>query len=170
MAPRLKTFVTSNGLTDFIVATTSKTKALEAWGVGQDLFKAGQAREVDDPELKKAAEETPGKVLQRAALSRAEIAKLKPPPRPVKTSKAGTPAKPAPAPEPPKPSRAALKRVADAEAAIEAQHARHRQEQADLEAERLRLEARGERLEASHRSRLQELEARLRSARAALLK
>ena len=48
MALKLKTFVTSNGLTDFVVGTTSKTKALAAWGVGQDLVKAGQAHETEE--------------------------------------------------------------------------------------------------------------------------
>ena len=50
MAARLKTFVTSDGLTDYVVATTSRPKALEAWGSHQDLFKTGLARETDDKE------------------------------------------------------------------------------------------------------------------------
>ena len=45
MAARLKVFVTSDGLTDFVVATTSKPKALAAWGSHQDLFKTGLAHE-----------------------------------------------------------------------------------------------------------------------------
>ncbi|WP_257817610.1 hypothetical protein [Phenylobacterium sp. J367] len=32
MARRLKVFVTSDGLTDYIVAVSSKAKALAAWG------------------------------------------------------------------------------------------------------------------------------------------
>ena len=47
MAARLKVFVTSDGLTDYIVAASSRPKALAAWGVNQDLFKAGAARETD---------------------------------------------------------------------------------------------------------------------------
>lgn len=64
---RLKTFVTSDGLTDFIVAATSRPKALAAWGVRQDLFKQGTAREIDDPQVVKAAAKTPGVVLERPA-------------------------------------------------------------------------------------------------------
>lgn len=41
MAPRLKVFVTSDGLTDHVVATTAK--ALAAWGSRQDLFETGVA-------------------------------------------------------------------------------------------------------------------------------
>ena len=33
MAPRLKVFFTSDGLTDYVVAVSSKAKALAAWGV-----------------------------------------------------------------------------------------------------------------------------------------
>ena len=55
MAAKLKVFVTSDGLTDYVVATTSRPKALAAWGVHQDLFASGAAREVDDPALVKAA-------------------------------------------------------------------------------------------------------------------
>ncbi|HEX7885706.1 MAG TPA: hypothetical protein VF474_06990 [Phenylobacterium sp.] len=45
MAARPKVFVTSDGLTDYVVATTSRPKALEA----QDLFKTGLAYEAAPP-------------------------------------------------------------------------------------------------------------------------
>ena len=56
MAARLKVFATSDGLTEYVVAATSRPKALAAWGVRQDLFKEGVAREVEDAaKLAKAA-------------------------------------------------------------------------------------------------------------------
>ncbi|HEY9219348.1 MAG TPA: hypothetical protein VIO94_14970, partial [Phenylobacterium sp.] len=103
MAARLKVFVTSDGLTDYVVAASSKPKALAAWGVHQDLFKTGAAKETDDPALIAAALEQPGQVLRRPAGSRETMAKLKP-------AKAAKPKK--------APSAAALKRVADLEARI----------------------------------------------------
>ena len=97
MAPRLKVFVTSDGLTDYVVATTSKAKALAARGLHQDDFKEGQAHETDEPALVKAATAQPGEVLRRPAGSRAALAKLKP-------------ARPA---KPQGPTKAQLKRVSD---------------------------------------------------------
>ncbi len=81
MAPRLKVFVTSDGLTDYVVATTSKPKALAAWGSHQDLFKTGLARETDDPELAKVAKARPDEVLRRAAGTRGELASRKAKPK-----------------------------------------------------------------------------------------
>src|SRR5437868_3103389 len=102
MAARLKVFVTSDGLTDYVVATTSKAKALAAWGLRQDVFKQGQAHETDDPALVKAATARPGEVLRRPAGTRGALARLKP-------------AKPAPAKGP---SKAQLKKVAELEAQL----------------------------------------------------
>ena len=65
MAQRLKVFVTSDGLTDYVVAVSSRARALAAWGVRQDVFKEGQAYESDDPVLVKAAMAQPGEVLRR---------------------------------------------------------------------------------------------------------
>ncbi|MDB5475835.1 MAG: hypothetical protein JWP49_1346 [Phenylobacterium sp.] len=73
MAPRLKVFTTSDGLTDYVVAASSKPKALAAWGSHQDLFKTGLAHETDDPELVKAATAKPGEVLRRPAEARAAL-------------------------------------------------------------------------------------------------
>lgn len=132
MAARLKVFVTSDGLTDYVVATTSRAKALDAWGSHQDLFKVGLARETDDPALVEAAASRPGQVLKRAAGSRATLERLKP-------AKAHKPAKPA------GPSPAALKEVADLEAKLAAAAVDHERERAALDARhasvRARLEA-----------------------------
>jgi len=141
MAARLKVFVTSDGLTDYVVATTSRPKALEAWGSHQDLFKTGLAHETDDPALVKAASAQPGLVLKRAAGSRAALEKLKP-------------VRPKPLPKPKGPSKAALKKVADLEARLASLAAEQAEERAALETR-----------QASARDRL---EAQLAKARAAV--
>src|ERR1700709_2132475 len=99
MAQRLKVFVTSDGLTDYVVAVRSRAKALAAWGVRQDVFKEGQARETSDPALVKAALAQPGEVLRRSAGAAGKLAKLKP-------AKAAPPAGP---------TKAQLRKVADLE-------------------------------------------------------
>src|SRR5690349_16493391 len=111
MALKLKTFVTSNGLMDFIVATTSKAKALAAWGVGQDLFKVGQAHETDDPDLVEAATAEPGTVIRRPATTQAAIRALKPAvverraPKPAPAARAAVAEAPARKPAPAAPAK-----------------------------------------------------------------
>lgn len=129
MAPRLKVFVTSDGLTDYVVAASSRPKALAAWGVHQDLFKTGAARETDDPALVEAATARPGEVLRRPAGSRKELARLK-------TPKAARP-KPAK-----KPSPAALKRLADLEARLASLEQTHARACAEIARSREELNAR----------------------------
>jgi hypothetical protein len=146
MAARLKVFVSSDGMTDYVVATTSKTKALAAWGSSQDLFKGGLARETDDPALVQAATAQPGEVLRRPAGSRAALSKLKAPKAP---------------PKPKGPSKAALKKVADLEARLAEADAAGARELAELDARRSKLEA----SQAEARARL---EAALTAARRAL--
>lgn len=154
MAPRLKVFVTSDGLTDYVVATSSKAKALAAWGVHQDLFKTGAARETDDPAVVEAALARPGEVLRRPAGSREALAKLKP-------AKAAKPAKKGPSP-------AALKRVADLEARLGSLEETHRTACAEIAAAREELNAR-EALEArNYAAQRDKLEADLKKARKAL--
>jgi hypothetical protein len=161
MAPRLKVFVTSDGLTDYVVATTSKAKALAAWGVRQDVFKEGLARETDDPELVAIAAARPGEVLRRAASTRNELAKLEP-------AKPAKPAEPEPPPKPKGPSKAALEKVADLENRLADLDAAHGQAMAGLARERAELERRGEVLEADHAAKREKLAAALTSARQAL--
>ena len=104
MAPRLKVFVTSDGLTDYVVAVSSRAKALAAWGVRQDVFKEGQAQETDDPALVKAALAQPGEVLRRPSGTEVSLARLKPAQGGQATG----------------PSKAQLKKVADLEARLAA--------------------------------------------------
>lgn len=153
MAAKLKVFITSDGLTDYIVATSSRSKALAAWGVHQDLFKQGAARETDDPALVKAATAQPDEVLQRPAGSAAgqlETLKAKAPPK----KRA--------------PSRAALKKVADLEAAMETLEDRWAEQTRALEDARTALDAREEREQAAHEAERSKLNERLKTARAAL--
>lgn len=147
MAPRLKVFVTSDGLTDYVVAASSKPKALAAWGSHQDLFKTGLAHETDDAALVKAATAQPGEVLRRAAGTRATLASAKPS-RLARRAPAG-------------PSKAALKKVADAETKLADADAAHAAQLADLAIQRARLET-------AYAARRTQLEHALTAARNAL--
>jgi hypothetical protein len=152
MAARLKVFVTSDGLTDYVVATSSRPKALAAWGVHQDLFKQGAARETDDPALVKAALAQPDEVLERPAGSAAQLKAIK-----------------APAPKKQRePSKAALKKVADLEAALEALEDRWAGQAAALQKAREDLDAREVREQAAHEAERAKLSGQLAKAREAL--
>lgn len=153
MPQRLKVFVTSDGLTDFVVAAASRPKALAAWGVRQDLFKEGLARETDNPELVAEAAARPGEVLRRPAGTRGELARLQP-------------AKPPPKPK--GPSKAALTKVADLEARLAALDAARQDAQEKLARERAALERRAGALAADHAAQREKLETALSAARKAL--
>src|SRR4051812_11984864 len=66
MARRLRTYFTSIGFFDLAVAAPSMKAALEAWGVGRNLFQQGSAWETDEPDIVAAAMAKPGVVLKRA--------------------------------------------------------------------------------------------------------
>jgi hypothetical protein len=152
MAPRLKVFVTSDGLTDYVVAVSSKAKALAAWGSHQDLFKTGSAHETDDADLVKAAQAQPGEVLRKPAGTRATLAKMKP------VRKA----------EPAGPPKAALKKIADLEKRLQALDAAHDKARDRIEARRMALEREAEALETDHAAERARFEAALSAARQAL--
>jgi hypothetical protein len=152
MAARLKVFVTSDGLTDYVVAVSSRAKALAAWGVRQDVFKEGQAHETDDPALVKAALAQPGEVLRRASGVRGQLAKLKP----AKVAK------------PTGPSKAQLNRVADLEAQLSGLETKHDSATAKLVAERAALDRRAAALTKAQKAERGGLEAKLKAARQAL--
>jgi hypothetical protein len=149
MAARLKVFVTSDGLTDYVVATSSRPKALAAWGVRQDLFAQGAAREVDDPALVKAALAQPDEVLERPAGSAATL----------KAIKAAAPVKRR------APSKAAMQKVADLGAELEALEGRWADQAAALQADREELDAREARERVAHAAERAKLSAALESAR-----
>lgn len=152
MAPRLKVFVTSDGLTDFVVATSSRPKALAAWGVRQDLFQEGLAHETADPALVKAARAQPGEVLRRPAGSREALARAKIA-RPAKARA---------------PSKAALKRVEALERRLAALDDTHRAALTQIAAARTALEARQAQAVARHEAARTRLTAELKSARASV--
>lgn len=151
MAARLKVFVTSDGLTDYVVAVSSRAKALAAWGVRQDVFKEGQARETDEPALVEAALAQPGEVLRRVAGTRGKLARM-----PV-----------AKGPQAVGADQGAAARIADLEARLAALQTRHDAASAKLEAERADLERRAMRLAETQQAEWEALEARLRAARQA---
>jgi hypothetical protein len=153
MAPRLKVFVTSDGLTDYVVAASSKPKALAAWGSHQDLFKTGLAHETDDRELVKAATAQPGEVLRRPVGGAGALAKLKTPKAKAK---------------PGGPSKAALKKVTDLEKALDQLDATQAAALAKLEGQRAALDEKIAALQADQAAERERAEARLKAARQAL--
>ena len=64
MPGRLKVFTWSDGFHAFTVAAASRPKALQAWGVSQDLFKTGLAHEIPAGADYEAALKSPGKVIE----------------------------------------------------------------------------------------------------------
>ena len=62
---RLKVFVAQIGFYDTVVAASSQTAALKAWGTHQNLFAGGQARQIDDPQAVQAALANPEIPLRR---------------------------------------------------------------------------------------------------------
>lgn len=65
MARALKVFSYSDGFHSWTVATTSRARALEAWGVKRDLFKDGSAVEAPEGPDREAALKAPGELIER---------------------------------------------------------------------------------------------------------
>ncbi len=65
MPRKLKTYQTSLGFYDLVVAAPSMKAALEAWGATSNLFHQGFAKEVEDSKVIAEAMAKPGIVLQR---------------------------------------------------------------------------------------------------------
>lgn len=151
MAPRLKVFVTSDGLTDYVVAVSSRAKALAAWGSHQDLFKTGAAHETEDADLARAAMARPGEVLRRAAGSRGQLARMSLPRRKAASG----------------PSKVQLRKIAALEVRLEELEEVQAAARAKLEARRQKLEAEVADLEARQSDERHALESALKAARAA---
>jgi len=83
MARKLKTFITNSGFFELAVAAPSMKAALEAWGIDQDLFAQGFAKQTLDADTVAATAAAPGMVLRRPVGSRstfkqkAELPKVK---------------------------------------------------------------------------------------------
>lgn len=97
MARQLKTFVTNLGFFELAIAAPSMKAALEAWGVPQNFFHQGFARQTDDKKIIAATLAEPGVVLRRPVGSDDEF-----------KQQASLP-KSLPNVSPPKPSRAPAK-------------------------------------------------------------
>jgi colicin import membrane protein len=65
MARKLKTYQTSQGFFDLVIAAPSMKAALETWGANSNLFHEGFAKEVGDPKTVKAPLAKPGILLKR---------------------------------------------------------------------------------------------------------
>ena len=156
MARKLKVFCYSDGFHSWTVATTSRAKALEAWGVKRDLFKDGSAREIDVGPDRAAALAAPGELIERGlSVDVGKVEKTKAPKaktRPV-TAKADAKAR---------------ARVKALEAELEALDEAQAEEMAALEAEREALERRATDLAKRQRRARDDLKAKLKAARAKL--
>jgi hypothetical protein len=62
---KLKVFQAPLGFYDTVVAAPSRTAALRAWGVHQDLFASGDAQVATDPKVMKTALAHPATLLRR---------------------------------------------------------------------------------------------------------
>lgn len=147
MAPRLKVFTWSDGFHAFSVATSSRPKALEAWGSKQDLFATGLASELSGGPDYEAALATPGEVVERGlTIDIGKISKAK-----TKTSVA--------------PSKARREKVAKLEAALEALDGDHQAASAELEAKQQALNEQRAALDADHDKQRKRMVADLKKAR-----
>ena len=130
---KLKVFTWSDGFHAYTVATTSRAKALAAWGVTRDLFKDGDASELSAGVDRDAALAQPGETIRRG-LS-VDVGKVSPVKRP-KT-----------------PSRTDLARVAKLERELADLTAGHRTAVAELDERRARLEREAAELDRDFRGR-----------------
>ncbi|WP_396592834.1 hypothetical protein [Brevundimonas sp. R86498] len=142
----MKVFAWSDGFHAFTVAAPSRPAALKAWGVGQDLFKTGLAREAANGPDRDAALAAPGTVISRG-LS-VDVGKL-------------TPAKPKPS------NGAARARLKVLEAELSALDEAQTKERRALEARRDALDRKEADLVTKHGMDREALEARLQKARTA---
>lgn len=145
MAARLKVFTWSDGFHAFTVAASSRPKALAAWGVGQDLFKSGLARQIKQGPDHDAALKSPGQVIERGL--------------------SVDPGAVAPARKPKGPSPAARRKVEALETELAELDRRQAEETATLQDEAKALARRQADLEKRHKVDRERLRDRLRAAR-----
>lgn len=144
---KLKVFCWSDGFHAFTVATTSRAKALEAWGFKRDLFKDGSAVQITSGPDYQAALARPGELIERG-LS-VDVGEAKP----VQASKAR------------RPRKADWERVAKLEAELQALDERHAAALQDIDARRAALDHEAKAAGARHAQARRKLLDRLRTAR-----
>ncbi|HWD27204.1 MAG TPA: hypothetical protein VG387_08565 [Rhizomicrobium sp.] len=127
---KLKVFTTASGFYDLLVAATSRPKALAAWGIHQDVFAHGQARETSEKAAVEAALAKPGVVLRRPLGTKAAFSEE--PSLPKVKGRAKTKAAKA---------KKARKAAAAAKAELKKADKAHTEEMAALKRERAALDA-----------------------------
>lgn len=145
MATKLKVFTWSDGFHAYTVATTSRAKALAAWGVARDLFKDGDATEISDGADYDVALAEPGETIKRG-LS-VDVGKVRS------------------VPKPKAPKKADLARVATLEQALADLEAEQDAAAKALAEKRARLDRQEKSSNADYARRLRDLQARLETAR-----
>lgn len=148
MAAKLKVFTWSDGFHAFTVATTSRPKALEAWGSKQDLFVTGLASQLSGGPDYDAALASPGEVIQRGmAIDVGRIQKAKP-----KTARG--------------PSKAKVAKIEKLERALADLDTAHQTDLADLDRRQQVLDAERQRTETAYEDDRKALASNLKKARA----
>ena len=154
MAARIKVFCWSDGLHAYTVATTSRAKALAAWGFHRDLFKDGEAREITSGPDYERALASPGVTIRRGlGVSAGQVEALKP-----ETRKR----------QPARPRKADLERVARLEKQLAAVAEDERARASELEREEEALERKKARTTAGFAAKRRALDEKLKAARARL--
>ena len=148
MAAKLKVFTWSDGFHAFTVATTSRPKALEAWGSKQDLFATGLASQLTGGPDYEAALASPGEVIERGLT--------------IDVGKIGK-AKPA---KPPGPSRAKAAKIEKLKTVLADLDERRQAEMADFEERQAALNQARQEAEATYEADRKSLAADLKKARA----
>jgi len=155
MAARLKVFTWADGFHRYTVATSSRAKALEAWGFSRDLFKTGDAQEITEGDDYRQALEHPGASVERGLAIDMDKVVLKAPAKP----KPPAPAKPA------GPNRADRERVDKLQAELDAAAKTHDAARADIDRRRADLDAEARALDDDFRARRMALTKALDAAR-----
>ena len=154
MVPKLKVFTWSDGFHAFTVATTSRPKALEAWGSRQDLFASGLASPLTEGPDYDAALASPGQVIERGLT--VDIGKI---------SKAEQSPKSADDAKKTKSRAKAQARLEALEAKLAALDTAHAETVSGLEAAMAKIEADQAEGEASYETQRKAIVANLRTAR-----
>lgn len=147
MAPKLKVFTWSDGFHAFTVATSSRPKALKAWGSKQDLFATGLASQLSGGPDYEIAVASPGKVIERGlAVDIGKIEKAEP-----KLPKG--------------PSKAKRDKIEKLQAALAKLDNAHQSTVIDLDARQEALDAERQRVEIEYKQARKGLTSELRKAR-----